>query len=125
MKMKAACLIYFCILLSVSMLGWFLYFKITIIIRLETFSNRELLWGLYPGILRFSRTIEKKEFSDSAILISPENISSFSTNKICSFETILSERKGFTVFQKVLLSLTCFSFKLLYFFFVFFSRETE
>ena len=112
MKMKAACLIYFCILLSVSMLGWFLYFKITIIIRLETFSNRELLWGLYPGILRFFTMFEKKEFSDSAILLSSEIISSFSTNKICSFETILSDRKGFTVFQKVLLSLTSFSFKL-------------
>ena len=37
----------------VSMLGWFLYFKITLRIGSETFSNRESLCGLYPGIFRF------------------------------------------------------------------------
>ena len=36
----------------VSMRGWFLYFKITLRIRSETFPNKELLWGLYSGILR-------------------------------------------------------------------------
>ena len=51
-----------------SMLAWFLYFKITLRIGSETFSNRESLWGLYPGILRFFTMFEKKEFSDSAIL---------------------------------------------------------
>ena len=35
----------------VSMLGWFLYFKITLRIGSETFSNKESLWGLHPGIL--------------------------------------------------------------------------
>ena len=44
---------------------------------------------------------------------------------VCSFETILSERKGFTVFQNILLSLTSFSFKLLQWsLFAFFSSET-
>ena len=43
----------------VSMLGWFLYFKITSRIGLETFSNRESLWGLFPGILRFFTMFEK------------------------------------------------------------------
>ena len=49
----------------VSMPGWFLYFKITLRIGSETFSNRESLWGLYPGILRFFTMFEKKEFSNS------------------------------------------------------------
>ena len=70
--------------------------------------NRESLWGLYPRILRFFTMFEKKEFNDFTILLSSEIISSFSTDKICSFETILSERKGFTVFQKFLSSLTSF-----------------
>ena len=64
--------------------------------------------GLYPGILRFFTMFKKKEFSDSAIFLSSVIISSFSTNKFFSFETVLFDRKGFTVFQTVLLSLTSF-----------------
>ena len=47
----------------VSMLGWFLNFKITLIIGSETVSNKESSWGLYPGILRFFTIFEKKEFN--------------------------------------------------------------
>ena len=44
--------------------------------------------GFVFRILRFFTMFEKREFSDSAILLSSEIISSFSTRKICSFETI-------------------------------------
>ena len=37
----------------VSILGWFLYFIITLRIGSETFSNKKSLWGLHSGILRF------------------------------------------------------------------------
>ena len=36
-----------------SMLGWFLYFKITLRIGSETSSTRGSLWTLYPRILSF------------------------------------------------------------------------
>ena len=55
---------------------------------------------------------EKKEFKVCATSLSSEIISLFSTNVICSLETILSERKGFTVFQNVLMSHTFSSCKL-------------
>ena len=59
-----------------------LYFKITLKIGLETFSNRESLWSLYSGILRFFTMFEKKEFSDSAIWLSSEIVSSFALLKL-------------------------------------------
>ena len=93
-----------------SMLAWFLYFKITLRIGSETFSNRESLWGLNPGILRFF-SVSKERVQRFCNFVIFRNY--FLIFIICSFETILSERKGFTVFQKILLSLTSFSFKLL------------
>ena len=92
------------------MLGWSLYFKINFIITSATFSKLELL-STQAGILRFVTMFEKKEFKVFATSLSYEIISLFSTNVICSLETILFERKGFTVFLNVLLSHTFFHLK--------------
>ena len=89
----------------VSMLRWFLLFRITLRIVLKTFSNRESLWGLYTGMLGF---LKKKELNDSVFWLSSEIISSFSTNKKCSFETILSEKKRFHGFPKGFVSTDIF-----------------
>ena len=64
--------------------------------------------GIVSRNFKIFYNVWKERVQCSAILLSSEIISSFSTNKICSFETILSDRKGFTVFQKVLLSLISF-----------------
>ena len=80
--------------------------------RIGNIFKHRIVVGLVSRNLRFFTMFEKKESSDSATSLSSDIISSFSTSKICSVETVLSEGKGFTVFQKVLLSLTSFSFRL-------------
>ena len=43
-----------------SMLGWFLYFKITLRIGSETSSTRGSLWALYPRISSFLQCLKRK-----------------------------------------------------------------
>ena len=61
---------------TVSMLEWFLYFKITLRIGSETFSNRVVM-GPVSRIFKVFTIFEKIEFSDSAILLSSEITSHF------------------------------------------------
>ena len=57
--------------------------------------------------------VEEKVFKTLAVLLSILMNLSFSIKIIFSSDRVLSERKGLTVFQKVLLSMIFFSFKLL------------
>ena len=57
--------------------------------------------------------VEEKVFKTLAVLLSVLMNLSFSIKIIFSSDRVLSERKGLTVFQKVLLSMIFFSFKLL------------
>ena len=57
--------------------------------------------------------VEEKVFKTLAVLLSVLMNLSFSIKIIFSSDVVLSERKGLTVFQKVLLSVIFFSFKLL------------
>ena len=64
------------------------------------------------GILRIETILMKNVLNVFAIFLSLFMISLFSTNVIFGELTILSERKGLTVFQNILLSVTCFSSRL-------------
>ena len=68
---------------------------------------------VYSGTSRLLMMVEKKVFKTFAVLLSVLMILFFSINVIFSSDEVLSERKGLTVFQKVLLSGLFFSFKLL------------
>ena len=74
-----------------------LYFKVVFIIASVMFLHLELL-SAYSGILRLVTILEKKECKDWATSLLCEMILSFYVNVICSLDTILSERKGFTIF---------------------------
>ena len=67
----------------------------------------------YSGILRLLMVVEKKVFKTLVVLVSVIMILHFSVKVIFSSDGVLSERKGLTVFQKVLLFVIFFSFKLL------------
>ena len=67
----------------------------------------------YSGTSRLLMMVEKKVFKIFAVLLSVLMILFFSINVIFSSDEVLSERKGLTVFQKVLFSGLFFSFKLL------------
>ena len=96
----------------VFILGWSLYFWIDFktgsLITLERGSDTG-----YSGILRWLMMVEEKVFKTLAVLLSVLMNLSFSIKIIFSSDRVLSERKGLTVFQKVLLSMIFFSFKLL------------
>ena len=68
---------------------------------------------VYSGTSRLLMIVEKKVFKTFAVLLSVLMILFFSINVIFSSDEVLSERKGLTVFQKVLFSGLFFSFKLL------------
>ena len=68
---------------------------------------------VYSGTSRLLMMVEKKVFKTFAVLLSVLMILFFSINVMFSSDEVLSERKGLTVFQKVLLSGLFFSFKLL------------
>ena len=57
--------------------------------------------------------LEKKVFKTLAAFLSVLMTLSFSVKVIFSSDGVLSERKGLTVYRKVLLSVIFFSFKLL------------
>ena len=67
----------------------------------------------YSGILRLLMMVEKKVFKTLAVLVSDLIILFFSFKVIFSSDRVLSEGKGLTVFQKILLSVIFFLFKLL------------
>ena len=96
----------------VFILGWSLYFWIDFktgsLMTLEIGSDTG-----YSGILRWLMMVEEKVFKTLAVLLSVLMNLSFSIKIIFSSDVVLSERKGLTVFQKVLLSVIFFSFKLL------------
>ena len=85
--------------LIVSMLGWFLYFKITVRIGSETFSNKESLGDLYSGILRFFTLFEKKEFSKSVILPSSKIFHHFQLTRFLLWNYLV-RKKRFHCFPK-------------------------
>ena len=64
----------------------------------------------YTGILMLLMIVEKKVFKTLAVSLSGLMILSFSIKVIFSSDGVLSERKGLSVFQKVLLSVIFFSF---------------
>ena len=67
----------------------------------------------YSGILRLLMMVEKKVFKTLTVLVSDLIILFFSFKVIFSSDGVLSEGKGLTVFQKILLSVIFFLFKLL------------
>ena len=68
---------------------------------------------VYSGTSRLLMMVEKKVFKTFAVLLSVLMILFFSINVIFSSDEVLPERKGLTVFQKVLFPGLFFSFKLL------------
>lgn len=82
------------------MIPIFQHFKI-IFIGSAIFSELELL-SVYSRILRLVTMLEKKEFKNWATSLSSKMILLFYINLL----SVLSKRKGCTVFQKNLLSLT-------------------
>ena len=75
----------------------------------------EIGWQLaYSEILRLLTILEKKVFRIcSTVLISLSTISSSSIKVSSSVDTILSDKNGLMVLQKVLLSVTFFPSRLL------------
>ena len=87
----------------VTILGWFLYFSIALSVGSESFSAKGLIL-LNLGILRFLTAFEKKIFKSSAFCSSCVVTVSSSTKVIFSFDLVLSDNKGFAVYQNCLLS---------------------
>ena len=81
-------------------------FNAGLLISLEMESDTE-----YSSKRRFLMMVEKKVFKTFAIVVSTLN--KFQTSLFFSSDGGSSERKGLTVFQKVLLSMIFFHFKLL------------
>ena len=81
-------------------LGWFLYFRIALIMRFSTLSI-DGSYSLYFVIIRFLITFPKKLLKVSAVSNSVLTTSLFSVKYILSLVTILSENEGFIVFQRV------------------------
>ena len=93
-------------------LGWSVYFRTDF----KTGSLTSLQIGSdtrYSGILRLLMMVEKKVFKALPVFLSNLIILFFSIKVIFSSDVVLSERKGLTVFQKILLSVIFFSFELL------------
>ena len=67
----------------------------------------------YSGILRLLTILEKKVSRICAVLISLSTISSYSIKVSFSLDTILSDKNGSMVFQKLLLSVNFLSSRLL------------
>ena len=67
----------------------------------------------YSGILRLLTILEKKVSRICAVLISLSTISSYSIKVSFSLDTILSDKNGLMVFQKLLLSVNFLSSRLL------------
>ena len=93
-------------------LGWSIYFRIDFktrsLISLEIGSDTG-----YLRILILLMMVEKKVFKIWTVLVSVLMVLSFSLRVIFLSDRVLSERKGLTVFQKVLSSVIFFLFKLL------------
>ena len=79
--------------------------------------------SLNSGIFKLFTKFENNEFSSSATLISWVKILSFPANVIISFDLILSERTGLTVFQNFLLSVTSFWYRFAQYCFLFFLKR--
>ena len=86
-------------------LGWYLYFSLA----LRTgFSNwlRFTDRSSYGGMFKLYTTFEKKSFRVDESFSSSFNNNSFSVSVNLEKDEFLSEKKGFTVLQKDLLSVT-------------------
>ena len=94
---------------TARILGWYLCFRIALIVRFSTLSI-DGSNSLYFRIIRFLITFPKKIFRVSAVSSSALTTSPFSIKCIQSLITILSENEGFIVFQKSLLSINFLSF---------------
>ena len=90
-----------------SMLGWLRYFTMNLITGSLMLSEIGLQLA-YSAILRLLTILENRVFRICAVLISLSTIWTSSIKVIFSLYTILSDKNGLMVFQKVLLSVTFF-----------------
>ena len=103
----------------VSMRGWFLYLTVTF--KIGSFLcclQLDQRSSAYSGILQLVTTLEKKVFKTLVVSCSIVTTSPLLIKVILSVGKILSERNGFIVFGKVLLSVTFFISKLLVIIFI-------
>ena len=108
MKQDQMKMLYYCLLhtLLLCMLGWFLYFWIALSPRSlmsETSHNKSSLTLMLSSFT----ILLKKAFSFSAISISDDMMLLLSTSVMFSIVFTFPEKRSLTVFQNVLLSLTC------------------
>ena len=90
-------------LLWLSLLGWYLYFSLALRIGSPNWLGfTHGAW--YGGMFKLDTTFEKKSFRVDEISSSSFNNNSFSISVILEKDAFLSEKKGFTVLQKDLLS---------------------
>ena len=103
--------------LMATILGWFLYFRTAFIIVSFILSKKGLLLK-YLVIPRFWTMFGKISFRIYEFSRSPFIRSAFSVKWILFLATTLSDKKGFTIFQRSLLSMIDFSFKFSFLFLI-------